>query len=111
MLDCALGLFEIHEVYMGPPLKLVHLGGTLFLKYVYLTTQLHVIGKLDEGSPKPTVHIAKKDVKAPLPTPILIHQFCNPVVEGHQICQAQFSFSEAMLAVINQLLFSPCALA
>jgi len=30
----------------------------------------------------------------------LIHQHCNPVVEGHQICQVQFALSKAMLAVI-----------
>ncbi|NXV23071.1 ATS6 metalloproteinase, partial [Cepphus grylle] len=33
-----------------------------------------------------------------------IHQHCNPVVEGHQICQAQFAVSEAMLAVTSHLL-------
>ena len=34
----------------------------------------------------------------------LVHQRCNPIVEGHQICQAQFALSEAMLAVTNHLL-------
>ena len=34
----------------------------------------------------------------------LILWLCNPSVEGHQICQAQFARSEAMLAVTNQLL-------
>ena len=30
-----------------------------------------------------------------------IHQRSNPVVEGHQICQAQFALSEAMLVVTS----------
>ena len=34
----------------------------------------------------------------------LIHQCCNPAVEGHQICQAQFALSEAMLVVTSYLL-------
>ena len=34
----------------------------------------------------------------------LIDQNSNPVVEGHQICQAQFAPSETMLAVTNHLL-------
>ena len=34
----------------------------------------------------------------------LIHQCSNPVVEGCQICQAQFACSEAMLAVTSHLL-------
>ena len=34
----------------------------------------------------------------------LILWLCNPSVEGHHIFQAQFALSEAMLAVINQLL-------
>ena len=34
----------------------------------------------------------------------LIHQCCNPLVELHQFCQAQFALSEAMLAVTNVLL-------
>ena len=35
----------------------------------------------------------------------LIHQHCNTIVEGHQVCQAQFALSEAMLAVSNILIF------
>ena len=34
----------------------------------------------------------------------LIHQCCNPIVEGHQICQAPFALSEALLAVTSHLL-------
>ena len=34
----------------------------------------------------------------------LIHQCSNPIIEDHQICQAQFALSEAMLAVTNHLL-------
>ena len=34
----------------------------------------------------------------------LIHQCHNPTIEGHQICQARFVLSEAMLAVTNHLL-------
>lgn len=33
-----------------------------------------------------------------------IHQYCNPVIEGHQIWQAWFALTEAMLAVTNHLL-------
>ena len=33
----------------------------------------------------------------------LIHQRCNPVMEEHQICQALFSLSKAMLAVTSHL--------
>ena len=35
----------------------------------------------------------------------LIHQRCNSVAEGHQICQARFALSEPMLAVTNHLIF------
>ena len=38
----------------------------------------------------------------------LTHQCCNPVVEGHQICQARFACSEAMLAVTNHFFVSKC---
>ena len=34
----------------------------------------------------------------------VIHQRYNPVIEDHQICQAQFAFSEAMLPVTNHIL-------
>uniref|UniRef100_A0A663DJS2 Zinc finger matrin-type 1 n=1 Tax=Aquila chrysaetos chrysaetos TaxID=223781 RepID=A0A663DJS2_AQUCH len=34
----------------------------------------------------------------------LIHQRCHPVRGGHQICQARFALSEAMLAVTSHLL-------
>jgi len=39
-----------------------------------------------------------------IPCSSLIHQYSNPIVEGHLICQAPFVRSEAMLAVINHLL-------
>ena len=32
----------------------------------------------------------------------LIHQHRNPVIKGHQICQAGFALSEALFAVTNQ---------
>ena len=41
----------------------------------------------------------------------LIHQCSNPIIEGHQICQAQFALTEAMLAVTSPpviSLFSMC---
>jgi len=34
----------------------------------------------------------------------LIHQCCNSVVAGHQICQARFALSEALFAVAIHLL-------
>jgi len=34
----------------------------------------------------------------------LINEYCNTIVEGHQISQVRFALSEAMLAVINHLL-------
>ncbi|KAJ7405211.1 hypothetical protein BTVI_69704 [Pitangus sulphuratus] len=34
----------------------------------------------------------------------IIHQCCNPALEGHQICQTKFALSEAILAVANDLL-------
>ena len=34
----------------------------------------------------------------------LTHQSCNLIVEGHQICQAWFALSEAILAVTSHLL-------
>ncbi|PKU36589.1 hypothetical protein llap_13111 [Limosa lapponica baueri] len=40
----------------------------------------------------------------------LIHQRCNLTVEDHQIYQAQFAFSEAMLTVTSHLLVFQCVL-
>ncbi|KAK4821719.1 LOW QUALITY PROTEIN: hypothetical protein QYF61_000262 [Mycteria americana] len=60
--DLALGLVDLHEVCMGPPL-LVPLDGMPSLQHVDRTTQLGVIGKLDEGALNPTVHVANKGVK------------------------------------------------
>ena len=34
----------------------------------------------------------------------LVHQHSKPVIEGQQICQAQFALSEAMLTVTSYLL-------
>lgn len=31
------------------------------------------------------------------------HQCCNPVIEGHQTCQAQFALNEAMVPVTEYL--------
>ncbi|KAK4818497.1 hypothetical protein QYF61_014227 [Mycteria americana] len=61
--DLALGLVELHEVHMGPPLKPVKvpLDGIPSLQAVYCTTQLGVISKLAEGALDPTVHVADKD--------------------------------------------------
>ena len=63
--DLALGLVELHEACMGPPLKPVKvpLDGIPSLQHVDRTTQLGVIGKLAEGALNPTVHVANKDVK------------------------------------------------
>lgn len=35
----------------------------------------------------------------------LMHQHCNPITEGHCICQAGFALSEALMDVINRLHF------
>ena len=62
--DLALGLVQLHEVRTGPPLKAVQvpLGGIPCLQPVDHTTQLGVVGRLAEGAPSPTVHVASKDV-------------------------------------------------
>lgn len=39
-----------------------------------------------------------------------IHQYCNPVVECQQICQARFTLSEATFAVPSNPPYFPCAL-
>ncbi|KAK4831314.1 hypothetical protein QYF61_016803, partial [Mycteria americana] len=59
--DLALGLVELPEVCMGPPLKPVKvpLDGIPSLQRVDRTTQLGVIGKLAEGALNPTIHIVK----------------------------------------------------
>ncbi|KAK4821027.1 hypothetical protein QYF61_012113 [Mycteria americana] len=61
--DFALGLAELHEFLMGPPLKPVKvpLDGIPSLQCVDCTTQLGVIGKLAEGALNPTVHVTDKD--------------------------------------------------
>ncbi|KAK4826033.1 hypothetical protein QYF61_003854 [Mycteria americana] len=63
--DFALGLVELHEVHMGPPLKSVKapLDGITSPQCVDRTTQLGVIGKLAEGALNLTVHVTSKDVK------------------------------------------------
>ncbi|KAK4821259.1 hypothetical protein QYF61_017137 [Mycteria americana] len=63
--DLALGLVELHEVHMGPPLKPVKvpLDGIPSLQRVICTTQLGIIGKLAEGALNPAVHVTNKDVK------------------------------------------------
>ncbi|KAJ7398071.1 hypothetical protein BTVI_128710 [Pitangus sulphuratus] len=50
--DHALGLVELHEVFMSSALKAVQfpLDGIPFLQHVNSTTQLGVIGKLDEDA-------------------------------------------------------------
>ena len=50
MQDLALGLVELHEVDMGPPLKPVQVP-------------LESIFKLFEGALNPTVHVTYKDIK------------------------------------------------
>ena len=63
--DLALGLAELHEVRMGPPLKSVKvpLNSILSLQGVDRISQLGVIGNLAEGALNPTVRVANKDVK------------------------------------------------
>ncbi|PKU42653.1 hypothetical protein llap_7045 [Limosa lapponica baueri] len=63
--DAELGLAELQEVRMGPPLKplQVPLGGIPSLQPVDHTTHLGVVGKHAEGALNPTVHVANKDVK------------------------------------------------
>ena len=38
----------------------------------------------------------------------LIHQRSNPIIDSHEICQARFALSEAVLAVTSHLLFFMC---
>ena len=59
--DLALGLVELHEVCMGPPLKpvKVSLDGIPSLQHVDRTTQLGVVGKLAEGALNPTMSLTK----------------------------------------------------
>ncbi|PKU41812.1 hypothetical protein llap_7885 [Limosa lapponica baueri] len=65
--DLALGLIELHEVDMDPPLKPVQvsLDGIPSLQRVDCTTQLGVVSKLAEGALYPTVRVSNKDVKQP----------------------------------------------
>lgn len=55
---------ELHEDFMGPPLKPVEvpLVRILALQHVDHTTQLGVLGKFAEGAFNPTVHIVDKDI-------------------------------------------------
>jgi len=55
--DLALGFVELHEIFMGPPLKTVKvpLNGIPFLWYVTHTMELGVICKFTEGMLNPTV--------------------------------------------------------
>ena len=62
MQDPALGLVKLHDVGMGPPLK-VPLDGIPFPLGVKCTTQLGVICKLAEGALDPTVHVTDEDIK------------------------------------------------
>ena len=63
--DLALGLVELHEVHMGPPLQPVQvpLDGIPSLQCVNHTTQLGVISRLAEGALNPTVHVTNKEVQ------------------------------------------------
>ncbi|GAB0180776.1 cAMP-dependent protein kinase inhibitor alpha [Grus japonensis] len=63
--DLALGLVELHEVHMGPPLKPVQvpLDGIPSLRCVNCTTQLGVICKLAECALDPTVYVIDEDIK------------------------------------------------
>ncbi|PKU45367.1 hypothetical protein llap_4311 [Limosa lapponica baueri] len=63
--DLALGLVELSEVLLGPPLKPVQdpLGSFSSLQLVNRSIQLGVIGKLAESALKPTVCVASKDVE------------------------------------------------
>ncbi|GAB0183112.1 cAMP-dependent protein kinase inhibitor alpha [Grus japonensis] len=63
--DLALGLVELHEVHIGPPLQPVKvpLDGIPSLQRVNHTTQLGVVSNLAEGALDPTVHVADKDVE------------------------------------------------
>jgi len=65
MKELAPGLVELHAVHTGPPLQPVKvpLNGIPSLQSVNHTTQLVVVGKLDEGALSPTVHVASKDIK------------------------------------------------
>jgi len=53
--DLALGLVELHDVHMGPPLKTVRvpLNGIPFFQLVNRSTQLGVTGKLAEQNSVP----------------------------------------------------------
>ncbi|PKU45342.1 hypothetical protein llap_4361 [Limosa lapponica baueri] len=56
-----LGLVELQEVCMGPPLKPVQ---SLWMASLPSSaTQLGVVSKLAEGALNPTVHVTGKDVK------------------------------------------------
>jgi len=63
--DLVLGVFEPHEVHLSPLLKpaLVPLHGIAFRGYVNCTPQLHVISKLAECAPDPTVIVIDEDIK------------------------------------------------
>ena len=59
--DLALGLVELQEVHMGPPIKPVKvpLDGMPSLKRVNCTTELGVICKLAEGALNPSLSLMK----------------------------------------------------
>lgn len=59
----ALGLVELHNVCMVPPLKLVPLVGIPFLECVDHITKLGVSSKFAERPPNFTVPATVKDVK------------------------------------------------
>ncbi|KAK4822002.1 hypothetical protein QYF61_006616 [Mycteria americana] len=90
--DLALGLVELHELCMGPPLKPVKvpLDGIPSLQCVNRTTQLGVISKLAEGALNPTVHVTDKCVKQCLSEyrPGFIPEeakVCSPEVQGSEL--------------------------
>ena len=69
MQDFTLGIVEIHEVCLGPPLKPVKvpLDGIPSLQYVDCTTQLGAISKLAECALNPIVCVANKMLNSTAP--------------------------------------------
>ncbi|PKU47351.1 hypothetical protein llap_2318 [Limosa lapponica baueri] len=71
--NLALGLFELHEVHMGPLLKPVQvpLDGILSLQHGDCATDLGIVGKLAEGALNPTVHVANINSAGPSTDPLV----------------------------------------
>lgn len=63
--DLAHHFVELHEVFIGPPLKPVKVpvDGIPSLHLVNCTTQRDVVSELTEGALDHTVHVANKDVE------------------------------------------------